>query len=129
MGVSHLAFSNDGKLLASVGMDADHSIAVYEWESGKLVSSSKGSSAKPLHLTFTHKDDKLVVVGGEFVKFFDISQRRCVETRGLIGKQGHLQNFLCAGILGGKVVVGTQNGKLYWFEKGQVETVIKAHDR
>lgn len=30
-GVSHLEFSPDGTLLLTVGMDDDHSLAIYDW--------------------------------------------------------------------------------------------------
>lgn len=30
-GVSHLAFSPDGTLLLTIGMDDDHSLALYDW--------------------------------------------------------------------------------------------------
>lgn len=48
-GVSHLAFAADGGTLFSVGLDDDHSIAVYGIKSGKggkLLFSSKGNKQK-----------------------------------------------------------------------------------
>lgn len=30
-GISHLAFSPDGTLLLTIGMDDDHSLALYDW--------------------------------------------------------------------------------------------------
>ena len=30
-GVSHLAFSPDGTILLTIGMDDDHSLALYDW--------------------------------------------------------------------------------------------------
>jgi len=49
-GVTNLAFSRDGKLLVSVGQDDDHSVAVFNVESGftggRMKCSSKGSKQK-----------------------------------------------------------------------------------
>lgn len=42
-GISALGFSNDGKQLVSVGLDDSHTIALWEWEKGRLVTSDKAS--------------------------------------------------------------------------------------
>ena len=39
-GICSLSFSGDGSKLVSVGMDIDHSIAVWTWESGHKVASA-----------------------------------------------------------------------------------------
>ena len=45
-GICLLAFSNSGNMLATVGMDNDHSIAVYDWRTQSLVASGKGDKGK-----------------------------------------------------------------------------------
>lgn len=44
--VSALAFSKNGKMIASVGMDNDHSIAIYKWKEGITVATQKGAPEK-----------------------------------------------------------------------------------
>lgn len=39
--VRQLGFSPDGKFLLSTGEDDDHSLAVYEWETKRMVCNSK----------------------------------------------------------------------------------------
>ena len=34
MGISTLSFNKDGSKLASVGLDRDHSIAIWDWRKG-----------------------------------------------------------------------------------------------
>ena len=41
-GICATAFSGDGELLCSVGLDIDHSIAVWRWEKGEKVASATG---------------------------------------------------------------------------------------
>ena len=81
-------------------------------------------------MSFQARDNKIIVVGGDFIKFFDITQRCAIESRVVIGRLGHLQNFMCVSSLAGKPVVGTSNGKLYWLDtsKDMVDKVIDAHD-
>lgn len=45
-GVNALAFSPDGKTLASVGIDNEHTLAVWDWEREKKITSTKGHSQK-----------------------------------------------------------------------------------
>lgn len=45
-----LAFSPDGNKIASVGLDDNHSIAVYEWKLCRLISSYKGETYRVCNL-------------------------------------------------------------------------------
>jgi microtubule-associated protein-like 6 len=45
-GISSMGFSNDGKFLVSVGLDDDHDMALWEWETGRLVSHEKTSKER-----------------------------------------------------------------------------------
>jgi microtubule-associated protein-like 6 len=73
--VTSLAFSADGKFLASVGSDAEHTVAVHEWEtkpsatlggafSGHLVAKEPFGRANPYVMAFNPVDGRLVVGGG-----------------------------------------------------------------
>ena len=52
--VSQLAFSPKGNLLASIGEDESHSIAIYNWNTGTLIASAKGEKQKVFSLCFSH---------------------------------------------------------------------------
>lgn len=47
-----MAFSPDGRMIASIGLDDDHSAALYEWKTSKLIGSNKGNKNKVLDITF-----------------------------------------------------------------------------
>ena len=43
---TQLAFSKDGSKLASVGLDLDHSIAVWDWRRGARIATAPGHTDK-----------------------------------------------------------------------------------
>lgn len=65
-GIQALAFSPSGKTLAGVGMDDDHSVAVYNVETGALLGTEKGDKAWIIDLSF--KNDQTFATSG--VKHF-----------------------------------------------------------
>ena len=127
-GVSLLAFNSRGDRLASVGLDDDHSIAIYDWRRKILIASGKGNKSKVLACEFTPNGKTLVVCGVKFVKFFSISGKALVSKRGIIGKKGKIQPFLSMGFCGNQLVLGCKDGSLYCFEGNKVKsTVLRAH--
>jgi microtubule-associated protein-like 6 len=45
-GIGSLGFSNDGKYLASVGLDDDHQMAFWDWETGRIVAHDKAGKER-----------------------------------------------------------------------------------
>ena len=134
-GISQLAFSIQGHKLASIGMDDDHSIAIYDWVNSKLIASGKGSKAKILACAFvpgkTGSSSELVVVGNKVIKFFTISGRGLKSKRGIIGskKGGTIQPYLCLGFSGSSPIVGCLDGSLYLFNGNRrLSRVVQAHN-
>jgi len=134
-GISQLAFSIAGHKLASIGMDDDHSIAIYDWQNSKLVASGKGDKQKLLACGFvpgkTGSSSELVVVGNKVIKFFTINGRGLKARRGIIGskKGGKIQRYLCLGFSGSNPIVGTMDGSLYLFDSNrQLSRVVDAHN-
>jgi hypothetical protein len=126
-GVSLLAFSNDGNLLATVGLDGDHCVAVYDWRTQALVASGKGSKEKCMALAWAPDDRTLLLTGDKHVSFLSITGKTFKCKRGVLGKLGKLQHFLSAGFLGADAVVGTTDGSLYRFSGTALSTVVRAH--
>lgn len=54
-GIQALAFSPTGKTLAGVGMDEDHSVAVYNVETGALLGTEKGDKAWIIDIAFKNE--------------------------------------------------------------------------
>ena len=135
--VSQLEFSADGKLLASCGNDDNHSVAVYDWAAGTIKCSAMGGLRKVLGLAFC-RADTLLQVGLKHVYFWRIEGKHMMFKRGILGRRGKIQAFLCAvylktGSEGGAStylpVVGTADGHLYVFgDEGELTKTIKAHE-
>ncbi|ESN91895.1 hypothetical protein HELRODRAFT_181951 [Helobdella robusta] len=70
-GVSFLDFTADGKKLASVGLDDNHMIVVWDWRKGAQLASTRGHKDKIYMLKWNPFDgNKLVTVGNKHIKFW-----------------------------------------------------------
>lgn len=67
-GVSHVAFSMDGKFLAAVGNDNNHSLSVHGWADKTILFTSRVDRGKCLCLAFLQ--DNTVALGGDTFLFF-----------------------------------------------------------
>ena len=126
-GISHLAFSNDSRLLLSVGQDRFHSIAIYDWRSSQIVSHTSGIQAKSFWCDFNPMGTGLVQTGDEVVRFWEIQGRNMTFQDALLGLRAKLQGFLCVGWIGNSAVVGTADGSLYRFVGRQLDGMVQAH--
>jgi WD40 repeat protein len=68
-GVSQVAFSADGKWLASVGQDDNHTVATYYspsgfWHDGSRVAVVNGPTSKILFAAFAGKEAFPLMIGG-----------------------------------------------------------------
>ena len=83
--VSLLCFSDSGDLIASVGQDESHSIAVYNWNSGALVSTAKGDGNKVLAISFVPGSNDIVTCGVKHVRFWTLKGRNLSSKKGVLG--------------------------------------------
>ena len=114
-GVNLLAWSPSGSMLATVGLDNDHSIAVYNTETGDMIAESKGHQSKVLDVLFK-SESEIIIVGVKHVKFFTLNGRRLKGKKGIFGKKGTIQPILCVASLGTNVVTGQYDGTLYLWQ-------------
>ena len=121
-------FSRDGTMIAAVGADPDHSIALYKWQTGTLVASSRGSQEKIVCIKWSWFQDYIVTLGVKHCKFWSLEPFR--SKRAEFTKGGRLQTMLCCCFPGpDNTVVGTQDGSLYLFKGFQLSLVIpEAHE-
>lgn len=134
-GVVSLAFSQDMTLLASVGDDDDHSVALWEdasngsWTLAKLRATAKGDKGVNAFAAFG-PGNALVTGGAKHVLFWSTEGKTLVAKRGRVGKRGTLQLFPCGCAFGsdGDFVTGTASGELYVWRGDEVSKVVKAHD-
>lgn len=85
--VKVVRFSPDGTLLLSTGEDDDHSVAVYNWQSGSLVCSAKVDKAAVMYAAWFNNNE-FVTVGVSHVKFFTIKGSKIDSKKGLLGTSG-----------------------------------------
>lgn len=122
--VNVLRFSPSGQFLLSVGEDDNHSVAIYEWKTGRLVGTSKVSGYKMLSASW--KDDKeFVICGVKEVKFFTINGSRMDDKRGLFGKSGAVPICSCVYAFKDQLVTGTTQGKALRWSGRSVSKEIK----
>ena len=92
-----MSFSPCGKYLASVGLDDQHSLVVYDWESGggRVRCSRPSPKEKTLDLGFPPTtSDGLVQVGVGFVRFWKMQGHNMTWKSGLLNGAGQWQTFL-----------------------------------
>ncbi len=69
-GVCALAFSADGRRLASVGLDENHTVVVWDWQKGEVLAQTRGHKDKIFAVAFDPENEgKLVIVGMKHIKF------------------------------------------------------------
>ncbi|KAG3112607.1 Echinoderm microtubule-associated protein-like 6 [Phytophthora idaei] len=136
--VTAVSFSSpDGKLLAAVGQDEFHSLAVYRsasgrWFDGALFASSRSTRHAVFFVCFIEDPQsaggcRLVSGGEDHVVFWKLTPPALTARDGLFGARAQRQSVLCGASMGGLVVTGCASGHLYTWEACVVARVIPAH--
>eukprot|EP00948_MAST-09A_sp_MAST-9A-sp1_P002160 g2160.t1 len=134
-GVALLDFSSDGRKLISVGMDPQHTMAIWstlrgDWTDMKLLAYQKTSLKKVLFAKFTSAGEFQCVTGGiNHVMFWQLHGKRIDVKQGIFGRKGKKQPILSAATVGKKIVTGTVSGHLYVWEGYEIVRSIYAHER
>ncbi|GMH54311.1 hypothetical protein TrST_g10520 [Triparma strigata] len=132
-GISAVAFSADGSLLAVASQDAGHTIYVYSWKDGALKCQAKTGEGKILCLAFNDTGKQLVAGGVKTFSVVSISGKNMSVKDGQFGSAlGGRKVVTCACWAGGDFVLGTAAGKLYRLEggrklAGETEVFEKGH--
>ncbi|CAM9841758.1 unnamed protein product, partial [Phaeothamnion confervicola] len=130
-GVALLAFSAGGTLLASVGMDDDHCVAVHRIADGALVAGGKGDRGAVLCLATSACDDGEFVTGGsKNVRFWTLAAGRAElqSKRGVWGAAaGENNRAVSAAFLGGDAVTGQADGTLALWKGRAIAMMRSAH--
>jgi WD40 repeat protein len=85
-GVSALAFSPDGKYLAAVGSDKDHTLYLLDWREKRTIAAGKCGSGRVLACTFSPYDKSLITCGVNHVKFWTSNGHKMIGREGVFGK-------------------------------------------
>lgn len=122
-----LAFSPTGDKLLSVGEDDQHSVAVYDWATNRMIASAKVDPDKIFDGIW--KDDKeFALVGLKCVKFFTIQGTSLTPRKGLYGKLP-VTPMLCGqyAFASKTFICGTATGDLAIWNGNQLGKLQKAH--
>lgn len=147
-GIAEMRFNAAGNLLASVGLDDQNSLAVYDWQSGVLLAraSTNGTGrimgvcfqqdAPPLagadasaSSSTSNGSSVLLTVGVNTISFWRLSGQSLVKKNAIMGKKGLLQTFLSVAFCGKDAIVGTTSGDLYRFKGIELVSIVPAHNR
>ncbi|CAM9122646.1 unnamed protein product [Ascophyllum nodosum] len=126
--VTVVKFSANGRLLATMGADDHHGLAVYDWENSSLICTTRTGSAKTFSLDFTLDSNSLILCMDGTVDFWTIKGGQNLTRRpASLGPRGKRQLFLCQGWDGTNLVVGTYDGHIYRFVGRRLDSSVKAH--
>ena len=138
-GVSHVAFSSEGKKLVAIGMDPDHCIVVYDVEKAMsnrgqgrkddyLISAGKGPRSDVFDVKFDKVDKNIILACRNEVYFatYDTSTIKII--KGLWDqKTCPFSAVLCIGMVETNVVTGTFRGQLLVWRGNRATSSIEAH--
>lgn len=129
-GVCSLSFSSDGKKLASVGLDDNHSICVWSWKKGEKLATTRGHKDKIFIIKWNpHNNESLVTVGVKHIKFWNQVGGGFTSNRGIFGNLSSVDTMLC--IAFGKTpnlcYTGGGNGSIYVWTNRKLTKLIEAH--
>lgn len=126
--IRHVGFSPDGKFLLSIGEDDDHSLAVYEWQTNRMVCNSKVEKEPVLGASYISNTD-LAVFGAKFIKFFTINGKNVVGNRGTLGNASKpFEAQLCGTVFNNQFITGTHAGNLFVWAGRSLSKATKAHN-
>ncbi|KAL7994422.1 putative EH domain, EF-hand domain pair, WD40/YVTN repeat-like-containing domain superfamily [Plasmopara halstedii] len=136
--VTAVCFSSiDPKLLAAVGQDDFHSIAVYrspsgQWYDGALFASSRTTKLAVFFVCFIEEPHSaegchLVSGGEDHVIFWKMTPLTLTARNGTFGARAQRQPVLCGAAMDDILITGCESGHLYVWQACAVSRVIPAH--
>eukprot|EP00611_Tribonema_gayanum_P016134 TRINITY_DN28139_c0_g1_i1.p1 TRINITY_DN28139_c0_g1~~TRINITY_DN28139_c0_g1_i1.p1 ORF type:complete len:208 (-),score=31.91 TRINITY_DN28139_c0_g1_i1:4-627(-) len=105
-------------MLASVGMDDDNSIALYDWRAhdGKPVATAEGERSKTLDICFKPGcTGEAITVGVKFIRSYTVQGQVLLGKKVSAGAGAASLTFTCVRYAGSDAVVGTSGGEVYVF--------------
>ncbi|PRP88610.1 echinoderm microtubule-associated protein-like 6 [Planoprotostelium fungivorum] len=129
-GICSLGFSNDGKYLVSVGLDDDHTIALWDWRTGRSITSQPTSKDRIFDIEPSPYSNLIVTAGVKHIKFWEYSGNTLQSVKGISNDPAvSSATILCIsfGHENKLTYTGTLTGEIYvWKDNKHVKT-IKAH--
>lgn len=126
-------FTPDGSKLASIGLDDDHMLIVYDLRSNTKLAAAKtgGNRVVAVYWNLTTACDpkcELVTLGANNISFWTLAGGSLKSRNGVLGTIGKQQTFLDAAFTPEFTFVACESGELYAFEGNQLRKAIDAHN-
>ncbi|XP_013915817.1 PREDICTED: echinoderm microtubule-associated protein-like 5 [Thamnophis sirtalis] len=130
-GICALDFSADGKCLASIGLDDNHTLVLWDWKKGEKMAVTRGHKDKLFVVKCNpHHADKLVTVGIKHIKFWQQTGGGFTSKRGMFGNIGKQETMMSIsyGRIEDFVFSGSATGDIYIWKDVLLVKTVKAHD-
>lgn len=130
--VTHLDFSPDGKLLLSVGMDADNSVAIYDWERGTKVFSNRLSKDGLFACRFASSGNFFATSSPSNISFWlPKGGNHWTRQKGIFGKMASNSPIvsLTAFAKPNQILGGSSSGHVLLWEGRNCVQAFKGHDQ
>jgi len=121
-----LKFSPDGTKLVTFGQDDDNSMAMYDWENSKLLTTAKVDKKNVLGVGWKNDSD-FCTVGSKHIKMWTFKGSSCSSKRGSWGRE-KAEPLLEAVYRGNTCFTASWKGKIYPWNGTSVGKGIAAHD-
>ncbi|KAI8820502.1 uncharacterized protein EV422DRAFT_496817 [Fimicolochytrium jonesii] len=133
-GITNLSFNTAGDKLASVGMDPDYMLTLWDWKQEKVVLRSKAFSQDVYAIAFSPESDgQLTTSGMGHIKFWRMASTFTgLKLQGYIGKFGlseltDIVTFIQ--LPDGKVLSSTETGNLLLWDGGMIKCELSGQVR
>eukprot|EP01033_Poteriospumella_lacustris_P007987 gene7987-5748_t len=134
-GVAALAFSSDGHMLVSVGLDADHTILVHHTQTGAILGRGKcGRHPITVYCLAVSQSGTIATGGKDFIKFWNLpslssSGGELSSKTGIFSlKTVKSQTAVSCAFLGLDCVTGMADGTLcLWKDRSNTKAIPQAH--
>jgi len=129
-GINSVAFNHDGTLIVSIGLDSDHSIAVWNWKENNKIASSTCSVRHVFQARFNPLDNSIVTVGVRHVKFWSIRGRLLRGLNGVFDSGDQYSRMLSVCVSSkGRIYSGSETGDIYRWKGNHVDFYVpEAHE-
>ena len=121
-----LAFSGDGKYLASISNDRDHTIKLWDWETRTMLGSARGDSYALFALRWNHKDPtEFVTVGKHHSVVWKFDGVKLTARKLLLPGGKNMTFYSIAFSEKGYACLGGEDGSIYVFVDGRLVREFK----
>ncbi|CAF4015711.1 unnamed protein product [Rotaria sordida] len=139
-GVGAMNFNADGEKLASVGIDHDNTIKIWNWRLGKILATVAGHSERVFDICYL--GDRVITCGVKHLRFWTLLGNTLQFKESIFGKS-EAQTLLCIGTFGRSTTkessslsdddnlcfTGAINGDLIVWKKNKIDRIISgAHN-